>query len=392
MHINWKRILLVSGLAVLAMLSGCQEPGGRVTEQTDGLQPEDINPTHIYEEVREGFLIDAEVTGAPEGVTPKVYVGTLPTYRREAVDAFLSHVGDSISEIISDERIDESYSFCVTCTSGGRLVCRDSVNNNFEHWVFNYFNPVTDRFYDSAVLYCTPDEAKIYSQYKYNMNLYEEEKDFAFASAAEAEKEVRDTLELLGVQGLVLQKTLYLDHSALEKAYGQELVQRLFLGDDGASPAEYEERSWSEADDGYMFMFCAGVDGIPMMNSGWTSQTYTYGPSQVLVRINETGITYISAHNPWMFGEVAEQPEHLLTASEALAVAKERLRDVILGHDIIIDRANLLYYSIQDRDRWTLVPVWEIAVLHKGSTIVDGEAFDDYTYIVVNAVTGKEIV
>ena len=65
---------------------------------------------------------------------------------------------------------------------------------------------------------------------------------------------------------------------------------------------------------------------------------------------------------------------------------------MILGHDIIIDRANLLYYSIQDRDRWTLVPVWEIAVLHKGSTIVDGEAFDDYTYIVVNAVTGKEIV
>ena len=50
----------------------------------------------------ESFLIDAEVSGPPEGVVPKVYRGHYKSFSKEEVDAFLEQVGDSVAEIRSD--------------------------------------------------------------------------------------------------------------------------------------------------------------------------------------------------------------------------------------------------------------------------------------------------
>ena len=102
----WKKKQAAAlSLAVLMALPGCQTPdpgtSGSGTSDPSAQQVEAAatDPTHIYEEVGESFLIDAEVSGPPEGVVPKVYRGHYKSFSKEEIDAFLEQVGDSVSEI-----------------------------------------------------------------------------------------------------------------------------------------------------------------------------------------------------------------------------------------------------------------------------------------------------
>ena len=89
-------------------LPGCQTPdpgtSGSGTSDPSAQQVEAAatDPTHIYEEVGESFLIDAGISRPPEGVVPKgLSGGHYKSFSKEEVDAFLEQVGDSVSEIRS---------------------------------------------------------------------------------------------------------------------------------------------------------------------------------------------------------------------------------------------------------------------------------------------------
>ena len=122
----WKKKQAAAlSLAVLMALPGCQTPdpgtSGSGTSDPSAQQVEAAatDPTHIYEEVGESFLIDAEVSGPPEGVVPKVYRGHYKSFSKEEVDAFLEQVGDSVSEIRSDGIEGKDYCYSGACTSCG---------------------------------------------------------------------------------------------------------------------------------------------------------------------------------------------------------------------------------------------------------------------------------
>ena len=86
----------LAALALLLALPGCGSPQAEPSKpgEMSGVQqeqetapgsvpeaPEDS--THFYEEVQENLLIDAEVTGPPEGVVPKVYEGIMKSFTKE---------------------------------------------------------------------------------------------------------------------------------------------------------------------------------------------------------------------------------------------------------------------------------------------------------------------
>ncbi len=77
------------------------------------------DPTHIFEEVKEDFLIDAEISGPPAGVVPKVYRGHYKGFSKEEIDAFLKQVGDGIAEVDSDGIEGKDYYYSGACTDGG---------------------------------------------------------------------------------------------------------------------------------------------------------------------------------------------------------------------------------------------------------------------------------
>ena len=122
----WKKKQAAAlSLAVLMALPGCQTPdpgtSGLGTSDPSAQQVEAAatDPTHIYEEVGGNFLIDAEISGPPEGVVPKVYRGHYKSFSKEEVDAFLEQVGDSVAEIRSDGIEGKDYCYSGACTSGG---------------------------------------------------------------------------------------------------------------------------------------------------------------------------------------------------------------------------------------------------------------------------------
>ena len=87
---------------------------------------------------------------------------------------------------------------------------------------------------------------------------------------------------------------------------------------------------------------------------------------------------------------MAETPERIIPAAEALEVVKEKISGVIMTEDRVVSRVSLRYQYMQDRDRWVLRPVWEVTVIRMD--VMDyGFPYDEYSYTLVDAVTGKEI-
>lgn len=102
------------------------------------------------------------------------------------------------------------------------------------------------------------------------------------------------------------------------------------------------------------------------------------------------GITYLVVQGPLNFDQVAEEPASITSAAEALAVAKEVTQNVVSSYERVIDRVSLRYYVEQDRDRLLLKPCWEVAIRQKDVVLYSGEVRDEYVYVVVDALTGKE--
>ena len=141
----WKKKQAAAlSLALLMALPGCQtsDPGtsGLGTSDPSAQQVEAAatDPTHIYEEVGESFLIDAEVSGPPEGVVPKVYRGHYKSFSKEEVDAFLAQVGDSVAEIRSDGIKGKNYHYSGICTNGGRVFLQTNADGTTTTSIFNY--------------------------------------------------------------------------------------------------------------------------------------------------------------------------------------------------------------------------------------------------------------
>ena len=100
--------------------------------------------------------------------------------------------------------------------------------------------------------------------------------------------------------------------------------------------------------------------------------------------------TYLVVQGPLNFDQVAEEPASITSAAEALAVAKEVTQNVVSSYERVIDRVSLRYYVEQDRDRLLLKPCWEVAIRQKDVVLYSGEVRDEYVYVVVDALTGKE--
>ncbi len=390
MNIRKKTVALTLCLSFAASLMACQRPD--VLEEQTGQQPEEFvwqtEPDHFYEEVEEGLLVDA-VVERPEGnVTPKIYMARRPNLNKESLYAFLDYIGDPVEEVRADFTEDQLYNFDGVCASGGHAIALLGLSADSSECSMSYSRLDADRWY-SAML-CEGDTRQYVDPTGAddNTNLFAEPQDFSFATEEEALTAVKKALALLDVDAgsLELQRTLYLSHEALAIAESSQLVQEK----NGAKGEEMVKEAWTEDDDGYMFTFNCGQDGIPMLESGWYGQTEEYIPVSIWVRYNRQGITNLVVQGALNFEEVVEEPSSIVPPSEALALAKEITQNVVSSCDRVIDGISLRYYSRQDGDRWLLTPCWEVAVRQKDVKLSDGMVRDVYTYIVIDALTGVE--
>lgn len=388
----WKKKRAVAlGLALMLALPGCQEPDGeegiqKETEASGPLQEAvSMDPTHIFEEVREDLLIDAEISGPPAGVVPKVYEGHYKVFSREEIDAFLGVIGDGVASIDVDQVTDQEHMYGGTCTSGATFSQVYDKTGENPNAIFSYSKKDSRRYFEYPI-YINQGDYDGNSERRLAY-LFEKEEDFPFATAREAEEAVRAALAALGLEDLVLNRTLYLGHNQLIQA-GEVLQSEGWGSSVGKGGAAYSlVDDWSEQDDCYMFEFFTSIDGVPMTYHSWKKETVSYCGNGVTVWYNAKGIVSLEVAFPWVSDEVAEEPKCILSAEEALEVARGKLIYVVTEQETVLNQVSLQYFYIQDKNRWLLRPVWEISV-QRPSMWGDGYVLD---YVLVDAVTGEEI-
>ena len=258
----WKKKQAAAlSLAVLMALPGCQTPdpgtSGSGTSDPSAQQVEAAatDPTHIYEEVGGNFLIDAEISGPPEGVVPKVYRGHYKSFSKEEVDAFLEQVGDSVAEIRSDGIEGKDYCYSGACTSGGSFSTCANADGTTMTSDFSY-NRRKNKIYEYPI-YINQDDYNDSKEIRLAY-LFEEPTDMACGTAAEAEEAIRMALSALGLSDIVLNRTLYISHDRMAQA--DELMQTEEWSGSvkGGEISQFQGNDWSEADDCYMFEFFCG--------------------------------------------------------------------------------------------------------------------------------------
>ncbi len=382
MHQCLKLCAAAVGVSLLLALPGCGgqgEPGG----------PQPTDPTHIYRQVQDNLLIDAEVKGPPEGTVPKVYVGEANIFTQEKVNAFLAWSGDEIAEVTLDIGDDTKHQSVATCRSGARLANSFSLNNPPSS-AFDYKSVESMERYIAYPLSRTQQDYEECSAHRSGRRityLFEEPTELSFATAQETEGKVREALSTLGLEDLILNRTLYLSHDRMEEAgwilQGEEWAHQAKGGETATFP-QWDD--WSEAHDCYLFEFFCGVDNVPMSYHTLDNSTTIVPSTDIVVYYTRQGIVGLNIMWPWSACEVAETPERTLSATEALQRVQERLENTISSQMRTVERVELIYLCKQDGDRWLLRPVWEISVWQSGSNDYEQK----YTYIRIDAITGEE--
>lgn len=367
--------LLVLSLAI--MLCGCT---------SDIEEPTVTDPTHIYEEVREDFLIDAEVSGFTGDGTVTIYEATPRLLTEDQINDFLAANSDSITEWTNTYNPERITGYTGITALDGK----------FRHGVYtvglypsslSYYNARNERW-GNCHIYGGQQHYDDNAHYVF-AHLFVEPIDFDFATAQEAESEVRELLSILSLDDLILNRTLYIDHKILANEVTPILQTEEWQSEDksGFIPT-YDD--WSEADDGYIFEFFVGVDGCPMLYQSILTDTLPYQGASVEVWYQASGIVALYVQgSPWIIGDSVDTMAHCIPATEALTTARVRLENTRSYTNTVVDKISGQYMYVIDGDRFLLRPVW-VVYAKSASIFYPEKSFTKY--VVIDAITGDELM
>lgn len=238
-------------------------------------------------------------------------------------------------------------------------------------------------------------------------------KEFAFGTQQECFKEIRETLNSLGVSVCDDYICYSVDNNVLtEEAerYKENLLSRAreigLLAEDGSPISEEElyqdlpDPSYTVDDDCYYYVLFPSVNGVPITreDTGIFENGGLISGSIIEVIYSKEGIVHLYLNSIYQVNEKI-QAEKGMDTEEALAWLDEKYNNIILDGDYEVQEISFEYVPISKGDRIhvELVPAWRFGVLHTMSLLGKTSAEDAaevqvYEQIMVNAVTGKEIV
>lgn len=368
-------MLTVLALAACLMLglTGCAR------DADDHRESDGTDPTHFYEQVREDFRIDAEVVPFPAGV-PKVYEGIRYDFPREDIDAFLTASGDSLTEwgLFDDTEMGQRYTG--DSANGGHIFTDLRLPNlypatlSYSHphadWWGNYHIYAGQNHYDTGAEFVFADR-------------FMEPKDFAFATAREAEDAVRSTLSSFGFRDLILNRALYVDHAVMP-----EITEELKKPEWSELKPQPVKEEWTAEEDGYIFEFFLPVDGAPLFYGSVSKDTYNYNGASIVVWYQEAGIVWLEVRHPFFPGEVAEAPEKIISAAQALDIARTKLANILTYQDVVISKVSGEYIYVHNNGSFLLRPVW---IVYADYSYALHPEYRNREFVILDAVTGKEI-
>lgn len=197
-----KKISVLCLCALMLLLAAC---GGQTNSAAEGTE------THIYREVTENLTVDAEIiryTG--EGV-PVTYDADTYNFSPENVKPFFEaiHAGEPVS---TDGNLGIDF-WDFADESGAYYTYREDHTLTTVFWYSR-----NDAAMEKETAYPVYDgeEYLVQSPLSYYPEPFVEPVDMPFATAEEAEQEVRALLSTLGFDDLILHRTLYREHTRME--------------------------------------------------------------------------------------------------------------------------------------------------------------------------------
>lgn len=370
-----RKLLCLLVLSLAIVLGGCTN---------DTAEPTVTDPTHIYDEVREDFRIDADVVSFPGDGFVTIYEATPRKLTQEQINDFLSSNGDAVVEWTNLLNPDRYFGYTADTLLNGFF--RHSVSkSNMEPGNMDYRNPRFERW-DNAQIYFGQEHSDNSAQYSFG-HLFTEPRDFNFATASEAMEAVLQQLSDLGFVNLIHHRTLYVDHDVLANTVTPKLRTDEWQSLFPEGLVTYDD--WSEADDGYIFEFFTGVDEIPLAYHSFINDTYFYNGSSVLVWYQSSGIIYLNAPTSlWSLGDPVETVSRLIPATEALSIARIKLENTKVYTNTTINKISGEYIYTPDGDNFQLRPVWVVYATTE-STITGATTTNR---VVIDAITGDELM
>ena len=381
----YKRVLifLLAEALLLAGLCGCSN-----TAEISDFYPVDLSG-HISETIEPGLEIDLDID-SPDGASLlSEYDAEVLAADEETMKSFLTYISDPAKIVAVDEWLDGEHHYAVRTEKDGYADCFQVVEGTASATGWSYYAPIADTYTYAVRDYYGSGRSTCISD---NTNLYHTPKNFSFLSCEDAEKIAREALDILGLTGLDLVETLYLDHEIMSEYVRSEAAQELL---DHYDMQYLAERGYDSSYDAYSFRFSLSKDRIPLFEESFWNTTIGYGAPDIVVQINCNGVFAVSAFECSLFGEKVSEPSRVISPGKVLSDVRAQLQDTICPHDRLIDGLKLRYIYWRDGERLILKPVWIACVLEAeagppmDASNPDGPREDRYSYFIYDAISGN---
>lgn len=366
------------GLIFAGFLTGCA---------AEPLRPELHleNGKQIRQQLDEGLWIDLQVD-YPEGTIPKIYRSELPPMNETIVESFLTVIGDRSAEVLFDETIEGCRNFALNTENGAYLSFNRTVEDkNLPIYTLLYSTPLSF-MYSLALRDNWPRRNSSTSN---NTDLYRAEKEFAFGSCLEVQRQAEAVLQSIGIPDAVLTETLYLDHKTmteyLRTPEGEEALNQ-------AGAQALAQTGFDDSCNAYYFRFSLTMDGIYATENILETATSYIPPANLTVLSNASGVVTVYINAPWRFLDEAEAPNAITMPETVLQEVIDWEMDTLTMIPRTIDSLRLEYLTVQAGDHWIRMPVWIVTVRYDvPAEGFSGESAGEHRIYLFDAISGDRL-
>ena len=366
-------MFIVAMTATLCMsLSGCGN-GSETTPQTDTSSKVETNESVSGKAASSGMNI--EIPERYEKEADNVYFKAGVIVSSEVRENGLQKISASVQRpdpakvlecLMGDAEIDEKNEEEDNCWYIGANGESLTINNTSIGFATKFYVYVSNAF-------------RLQQGYSdYNADKYELDKDFGFASRQQAFEDVRQSLQIMGIDVENEYKCYVLEHSILQS---EEYVMDM----NGNVDQSNYKGSWTQDDDSYYFVINQKYGDTPAYHVFYDNFPLIAdenAPIQVLY--NKNGIQFLQLEKVFSFSE-QEGIYGLKPFEEIVEVIENKYGMLLDGSTYSVNQATLYYMENETSDgQYAVSPVWIFNIVDNE----DGKALQD----VVNAQTGEEII
>lgn len=345
------------------ILSGCSEKIEGLPDNSEDIHITETNaPELLISETEAEVLIDAEID-VPDGFT---YILPTPQVRLKAFDS---------SEIVQILGMDT-----VGITPKQSEI--EMYGSKYDNTI--YFDGNNDLI-SSYMIFYQSEEGQIYP-YLFQKELFTEKKDLKFADEVTARQNIADTLDDLGLEGYIFQKTYYMDYEKLRAAEQEKEKDKYFEEDLKAGRIPYRG-NWNENDGCYVFDICFTKNQIPVQSNDYLIEdTFFMVGNSVRVYYSKEGIIEFELSAYYECIDEGEQIE-ILKPEKIQEAVEKKFHSAIISDKITVTKMNLEYQPKrikEDGSHMVLWPAWAVS-------FTQGNSHEE-NVIYFDAESGKEII